>query len=138
MTAKQFLDKVSRVDVYTASTVAIQNTTSTYVDLQKDQLFAGLDKSGLPVEPPYSPVTVAIKKRKGQPYDRVTRKDTGSYYAGIGIEVTADVVIVESTDKKAPDLNKKYGGLGLTPDSRTEYIRTLRPELLKVVKQQMK
>lgn len=48
---------------------------------QKAQLIAGVDNTETPIQPPYAPVTIARKKKKGQPYDRVTGYDKGDMYA---------------------------------------------------------
>ena len=66
----------------------------------------GKKKSGYA---PYSPRTIKKKIRKGQPYDRVTLRDTGEFHASLHIEFDDDGFYITSTDDKAPYLLKKYG-----------------------------
>jgi hypothetical protein len=58
----------------------------------------------------YSPVTIEIKRAKGQPFDRVTLKDTGDFYKSFrvipfkgGFEITADPI------KDNTNLFKEWG-----------------------------
>lgn len=60
---------------------------------------------------PYSAVTIQRKRRKGQPYNRVTLKDTGKFYAGFKVVYDDDGFRVISTDSKFKLLKKNY-----TPD----------------------
>lgn len=135
----EYLSKIRKINVYDATERAIQRTASTFVDLQREQLQQGLRADGEPIVPPYSASTVAKKKKKGQPFDRVTAKDTGSYYAGIGIEVDGDKVKIQSSDSKDGDLAKQYGKnlLGLGPGKRSEYVPTLFPVLIDEIKKQI-
>lgn len=137
ITALQLKEKLDKLDVYEAAQTAIQNTSSTAVEIEKDQLFQGIGKDGKKVTPAYAESTIRYKKRKGQPYDRVTRKDTGSYYAGIRVDVSQDFLNWYSTDEKDEALDKKYGGIGLNSDSRIDYIRTLKPEFIRVIQKQI-
>lgn len=68
---------------------------------------------------PYSPVTVEIKMMKGQPYDRVTLRDTGDFYRSFYIETDSDGFYIYAGDYKTASLTKpgRYGKdiFGLTP-----------------------
>lgn len=136
----KFLQMVRRINIHDAAQNAIARTGSTFVDLQRDQLYQGLRSDGEPIVPPYSSSTVSRKKKKGQPFDVVTLRDTGSYYSGIAIDVDGDKIRIESSDSKDADLTKKYGKnlLGLGPGKRAEYIPTLLPVLIDEIKKQMK
>lgn len=138
-TALEILTRLKRVDVYQASQTAIENTSSTMINVQRDQLFQGVRKDSDSIVPSYAARTIKYKQKKGQPYDRVTLKDTGSFYAGIKVDVTGDKFILSSTDSKAAALEKKYSPLifGLNNQSRIDYIRSLKPELIRVIKRQM-
>lgn len=58
---------------------------------------------------PYRPRTIKKKLKKGQPTNRVTLKDTGSFYASLHVEFDDDGFYVTSTQEKAKFLLKKYG-----------------------------
>lgn len=76
---------------------------------------------------PYSPYTVARKKKKGQPYDRVTLRDTGKFQAGFTLVVTPKTFRITSTDSKTGALTEKYGPyiFGLTPESKDQLIQQI-------------
>lgn len=93
------------------------------VKLNQGQLSLGLRADGYEIEPSYSPFTIAEKKRKGQPYDKVTLKDTGAFWQSIYLgDVSIEKFNVDASDEKTDKLIKKYGGqiLGLSTDSKNE------------------
>ena len=59
------------------------------------QMFLGINSKGSKIRPfPYAKSTINYKKRKGQPTDRITLKDSGDFYDSIEIEArTIDFVI---------------------------------------------
>jgi len=85
---------------------------------------------------PYSPVTVEYKMAMGQPYDRVTLRDTGDFHQGFKVEINPKAFSITSTDWKTQKLMKKYGRdiFGLTATNkdilRWEFIY---PDLLDAV-----
>lgn len=58
---------------------------------------------------PYRPRTIKNKQRKGQPYNRVTLKDTGEWYNSLRLVYDTDGFFITSTDEKNTYLKKKYG-----------------------------
>lgn len=140
MTAAQLRMKWERVNIILAAGIAIEETASDATRVQKEQLFSGVLSNGEPIVPPYTARTVAIKSGKGQATDRVTLRDTGSYYTGILIDVRGDKFAIESADEKAGALEVKYGRniLGLGTEARIEYIRTLKPEFIKQIRAYLK
>ena len=58
---------------------------------------------------PYRPRTIKNKQRKGQPYNRVTLKDTGEWYNSLRLVYDVDCFFITSTDEKNTYLKKKYG-----------------------------
>ena len=58
---------------------------------------------------PYTLRTVRIKRKKGQPYDRVTLRDTGEFYNSLKVHFDDNGFYVTSSDDKAPELLAKYG-----------------------------
>lgn len=137
-TALTILKKIESINVLYAAQESIKRTSERMVAIQKDQLFQGIRPDGDDVFPPYRPLTIYLKEQKGQPTDRVTRKDTGKYYAGIKVDVTGEKYEIKSTDSKAGSLNKKYGDIGLSKASRIIYVHALRPEFIKNIKAYLK
>lgn len=68
---------------------------------------------------PYAPLTVSIKKQKGQPYSRVTLRDTGDFHRSFTVEAGPESFVITATDRKTQELAEKYGReiFGLTPDN---------------------
>lgn len=58
---------------------------------------------------PYSPRTIQNKKRKGQPYTRVTLRDSGAFHEAFTVITTHEGFYVTSTDWKTDMLTAKYG-----------------------------
>lgn len=102
------------------------------VRMVQERLFdTGKDADGNDLRPFYTRYTQEIKEAKGQPYDRVTLKDTGAFYAAMYAEADGDSVIFGSTDEKRDEdtgelfltqerLEEKYGEriFGLTEENR--------------------
>lgn len=58
---------------------------------------------------PYAPSTIKKKIKKGQPYNRVTLRDTGEWYNSLRLVYDVDGFVVTSTDDKNKYLKEKYG-----------------------------
>lgn len=124
------LKKFEALDTDAISADAIEETAPQFKDANREQMNAGLTAEGDAIFPPYAPLTVAIKRMKGQPTDRVTLKDTGDFYRGFSVIVTADQVLTGSTDEKSAKLQAKYGEaiFGLGGQYKAGYVNTaLRP-----------
>lgn len=82
-----------------------------------DQLYQGIDADGQEVGPPYRAFTIAMKRIKGQPYDRVTLRDEGDFHASFFIRYGIDQFTLDASDWKRQKLDRKYGSeiFGLTP-----------------------
>lgn len=87
------------------------------------QLEAGLDAEGSPIEPEYSPFTVAYKKSIGQPFDRVTLHDSGSFYKGMKANVFSNGFEMFNSDSKWGKLTEKYGDVAGLSEKSIEELR---------------
>lgn len=129
--------RIKSFDLEFTSGESIDQTKGQIILQQQAQLFTGTDSDDKSIRPPYTDRTVAIKKTKGQPTDRVTLKDTGAFYKGIFVEVRESTFVTDSIDEKAGDLIDKYGKriFGLGPTRRAEYVQeSLRPVFVANVK----
>lgn len=125
MTAVQdMLDSIRSIDILFEASEALNDTRNEYINKQRDQLFTGKKEDGREILPAYSPRTVAIKKKKNQPTDRVTLKDTGDFYAEIFLDTRETEFVIDSADPKAGQLIEKYGEniFGLSEPNQEEYI----------------
>ena len=86
---------------------------------------------------PYAPLTIGIKRSKGQPSDRVTLRDNGDFHGSFFVKFGKDGMEIDATDSKRDKLVGKYGKqiFGLTQESKT-YVSNeiLKPELLDEIK----
>lgn len=109
----------------------------------RDQLYdQGIEGRGISIMSyqPYTARTMQIKQRKGQPYDRVTLRDTGEFYSSLHVEFDDDGFYVTSTDDKAKYLLARYGKtiFRLTNQNFTELLRNyIRPELRQKLKEKI-
>ena len=67
-------------------------------DVNREQLNDGEYTSGENIFPAYTALTVSVKKRKGQTYDKVTLKDTGVLHNSIKYKIVDKTVIVSASD----------------------------------------
>lgn len=79
------------------------------IDMNTAQLEQGLNGEGQKIEPSYAPLTVSIKREKGQPTARVTLFDEGGFYAGFFVNFQREMFSLGSADEKALKLERRYG-----------------------------
>lgn len=80
--------------------------------ITEEQLYnLGIEGRGIEIwsYQPYTASTIRRKHKKGQPYDRVTLKDTGKFYSSLDIQFDNSGFYVTSSDEKANILLKRYG-----------------------------
>ena len=58
----------------------VQNNETYIVKKNAGQMFAGIRADNKPIKPDYAPATIAYKKRKRQPFNRVTLRDSGDFH----------------------------------------------------------
>lgn len=89
----------------------------------EDQLYEqGINRLGVNIMDyaPYSPLTIEIKKEKGQPYNRVTLRDEGEFEHSFYVEADTQQFTIKAADWKTEDLIQRYGRqiLGLTEENK--------------------
>lgn len=107
----------------------------------QDQLFQGVDATGVDLKSiggDYTPFTKAYKKRKGQPTNRVTLKDSGNFYRSIQAKSigNGDVEITGNTIKQGVDLQSRWGVnlIGLTKIKTNELGIKIKDNIIKKVR----
>lgn len=93
----------------------------------QEQLYErGINRLGVKISDyaPYAPLTIEIKKAKGQPTNRVTLRDEGDFESSFHLEVGDTQFEIRASDPKTEELIKKYGRqiLGLTDENLEELI----------------
>ena len=106
-------DKVQSIQdvIYPTLKDVINSNASVLKEIQnKDQLFNKCqDSKGITIKPSYTKKTISIKLRKGQPTDRVTLNDTGSFYQSVQFIGDDDKLVILAKVDYAAYLTKRYG-----------------------------
>lgn len=144
-TILQIRERVAKVDIPFISSESIEQTRDVIIQNQKDQLFAGQDNEEHPIHRQgkpggyiYAERTIREKRRKGQPIDRVTLRDTEEFYKGIFVDVREDIYVTDSVDFKTAKLIENYTAriFGLGPKRKQEWVDvSLRPVFIKNFKE---
>ena len=110
----------------------IQNNETYIVKKNAGQMFSGIRADNKPIKPSYAMATIEYKKKKQQPFNRVTLRDSGDFHFK-HLKVFArrtDFVIDTSLTGSRPYgflmSKNRYGEeiLGLTPDNLQDLAKT--------------
>lgn len=116
----------------------VQDTFEEYKSLiisfnADSQMFEkGQDAKGSLIRPAYKPMTIKMKKKKGQPYDRVTLRDKGKFHRELEVIPHATYVEIKSNVEYSKYLIKKYGEniLGIQEELLRDFVtKYVRPNL---------
>lgn len=102
------------------------------IDMNTGQLEDGETNQGQGITPGYRPLTVSIKRQKGQPTNQVTLKDEGDFHRSFFVNYGRLYFALGANDEKAEKLERKYGKdiYGLTNDNQDELAEMIKPELI--------
>lgn len=103
------------------------------VDMNIYQMYdMGETRDGQEITPYYAPYTVELKKKKGQPTDRVTLRDTFAFQSSLWVQFYQDGFEIKASDKKTERLKAKYGDeiLGLQDKMAQQLCETYYKPLL--------
>lgn len=101
----ELYDRVKGFDLQEEINKLIKESEPEIVEMNQEQMFAGFRSDGSSIDPEYTSYTKKLKAKRNQPVDRVTLKDTGSFYKLMKLEGMK----VISTDEKFDSLKSKYG-----------------------------
>lgn len=110
--ASPYLERLDRIEANLEAQAykiiaEIQEKILDYV--RDEQLYKkGIDGRGMRLEP-YSSYTIALKKFKGEVYNRTTLLDTGDFYDNMYVYARSKMYFVDSSDEKTDGLKSKYG-----------------------------
>ena len=130
-----------RDNINTYMEAITMDAEDTIIDMNISQMYdKGEKRTGEKITPEYAPATVQIKKKKGQPTNRVTLRDTFSFQSSIWVQYYVDSFEIKADDWKTEQLVQKYGEeiLGLQ-DSMVKILvdNFYRPSLLNELKKQL-
>lgn len=137
------LNKLKALDINKLLNVVLKQLESEIIAFNVDeQLFnKGVTIRNVKIVPSYADSTKKIKRRKGQPVNRITTRDSGSYHRSFKVifsstefEVTA-FFETQRGFELAGHLESRYGGLeGLTEENITNLTNLIRPQLIQLVR----
>ena len=108
------LERTKRIDTLLSDGTLMRDAVVMYErDIAAENaatMFKGERSDGSRIEPPYSPKTIAIKRAKRHPYDRVTLRDTGSFQGNLYLEYNEEGFEITSSDWKANPNSTSIGG----------------------------
>lgn len=90
----------------------IEDNAGFIIDMNLETLYSGYNSKGQSLDSiggSYSPVTIQIKREKGQVTSHVTLKDTGSFYDGFFLKASDGLWKISSTDDKTQGLIRDWG-----------------------------
>jgi len=121
----------------------VEKNSNEIIELNTEkQLFdKGIGSDGKSLEPPYSNPYKKLKKKLGQPTDRVTLRLDGDFYKSFEVVIGNEQFRINATDFKTKFLLKRYGKqvLGLTNSSVSQFNQiVIRPELLSEIRKKIK
>lgn len=100
----------------------VNATANKLEDLQRKQFDSGKDSKGKQRKP-YAASTQRYKRKKGQPTDRVTLKDSGDSYKSVKVNADQKGITIDVPTKQMEFMVKKYGDdtIGIEPQALREY-----------------
>lgn len=121
------------VSTFDAEKLVLDDDVVQYMhDANVQRLFDGKLTNGERITPDYADSTIDEKKRKGQPYDRVTLKDTGDMYSFLFVKVDNGSILFDSKVDYVDVLRKRYGEMifGLTDENKKDLRGITRDKIL--------
>lgn len=106
------------------------------VDMNREQLDAGIDANGDALPMPYAPKTIEIKQAKGQPTDRITLEDRGDFKNRMKVNFRRKYFEVTSRDWKTPVLKKEWGDdiFGLTKENKEDLAQWMKLDVIRLMR----
>ena len=93
-------------------------------------------EKGRKILPRYAPSTVKYKRRKGQPFNRVTLKDSGDFHKSVYVTFTNKGFVLGARDSKVKYIEPKYTPeiYGLNEDNIKKLQDIVKGDMIKLVK----
>ena len=103
---------------------SITQNNQVILELQtQEQMYQGIDSKGIDIKPAYANSTIKIKRKKGQPTDRVTLFDTGAFYNSLEIIAGQNDAVIRTIISYSVFLVDKYADiLGLDEENWTKFL----------------
>ena len=123
-TAQDLIANLEKINIGHLAEECIEETKEAFAKLNTEQMYEGKTNTGNDIVPEYASSTKVIKKRKGQPFDRVTLRDKGAFHDQYSLDVDGGNIIMGSDVEYEQYLDKKYKEIyGLDADKNTQYVQ---------------
>jgi len=137
---EQLSARLRRIDLSKTALRIVKQESYVAIDLNtEEQLFGrGIDSNGNSLGE-YAPLTIQIKKEKGQPYDHVTLKDEGDFYNDFYMDADKWPAEIHSKNSKTRKLEEQYGSgiFGLTRNSTDQFTSHVQEPLAKAIEEEI-
>lgn len=124
MTVAELNKKLQAVNIEALKLLAVNRNREVIVQLNRDQMRAGLRSDGSPITPQYSTAYGFFKQRQSSfkaPPFTPDLFDSGSFQGAMFMKLTPRDFFITSRDSKLSDLTARYQGIfGLTTDNTAE------------------
>lgn len=140
MDLQQFIDRANRINMSDIINNSIKANEEKILQFNtEDQLFRrGVGGDNQRLKPSYAKLTKKIKKKNGQPTNRVTLRDTGEFHSNFFIEYAPDEITIKASEtiREGVDLSKhlakRYGNdiYGLTGQNIEKLQRNIKPQII--------
>ena len=103
---------------------SIDQNKQIIMELQtQEQMYQGITSKGIDIKPAYASSTIKIKRRKGQPTDRVTLFDTGAFYNSLEVIAGKNDAVIRTIISYSVYLVDRYADiLGLDKENWTKFL----------------
>ena len=119
----------------------VREESSTVINYNTDKQLEdrGVGSDNKKLTPKYKRITISIKKRKGQPSNRVTLKDTGAFHKSFFIDAKSRFFTIRATNEKSEGLEEKYGDkiFGLTSPNKRRLAKDLKSKLILKIRKRL-
>lgn len=112
MSPTEMKRRLQGLDVQAVAVASMEETAQDFIDLNTEQMYAGKDSDGEPIQPDYKSDVYAQMKNRMNPapgYGVPDLKATGAFYAGYTLKVDAGQVTEDSDVEYADKLTEQYG-----------------------------
>lgn len=116
-------ETLKNVDLEFEAAESFNESSKEFERLNTEQLYMGITSEGKEITPAYAASTIVRKKSKGQPYDRVTLRDTGQFYQKLDAYADNNKIYIDSDVDYSKYLAEKYTDkiFGLSKDNKKQF-----------------
>lgn len=116
-------NRLQQVDLDFEAAESLNDSAEAYKRMNAEQMYMGVRSDGQAITPGYAASTIEQKKKKGQPYDRVTLRDTGLFHQKIMVYADNENIYIDSDVEYSKYLAERYTDkiFGLEKQNRKEF-----------------